>query len=155
MEIININNLSEYEKKLVVVARRARINAVPPISNYKVGAAVLTADGKMFPGANIEDAAFNSTIHAETSAIAAANAAGGRNIRTLALCAEDKSSGKFSMPCLHCWQFICNYSEVIGGEIKIISVHGEGENCAISSTSDNLPNFLSWGSIGVDLDDWK
>lgn len=155
MEIIEIKNLSEYEKKLVDAARNARKNAIPPISNYQVGAAVLTTDGKIYPGANIEDAAFNSTVHAEVSAISASNAAGHRNIRTLALCGEDKSSGKFLMPCLHCWQFICNFSEVVGGDIKIISVHSEGDNCAISSTGGSSPNYLNWRSIGVDLDKWK
>lgn len=155
MQIIEIHNLSEYERKLIDVARIARKNAVAPISNYQVGSAVLTVNGKIFPGANIEDAAFNSTVHAEVSAISAANASGDRNIRTLALCTNGNNPGKFPLPCLHCWQFICNYAEVLGEEIKIISVYSDGEKCAIGSTGNDLPNFLEWGSIGVDVDKWK
>ncbi|OGH78601.1 MAG: hypothetical protein A2469_00120 [Candidatus Magasanikbacteria bacterium RIFOXYC2_FULL_40_16] len=155
MEITNIHNLSEYEKKLIEVARAARKNAVPPVSNYQVGAAVLTASGKIFPGANIEDAGLNSTVHAEVSAISAANAAGSKNIRTLAVCGGDSGSEVFLMPCLHCWQFICNFTEVIGNEIKIIGVHSEGDGCSIGSTNDGSPDFLGWRAIGADLDRWR
>ncbi len=154
MEVTGINNLSDYEKKLVEAAREAKNNAVPPISNYQVGAAVLTLSGKIFPGANIEEPGFNGTIHAEVSAISAANAAGHKNIRTIAICGGGNSD-EFLMPCLHCWQFICSYSEVAGNEIKIITVHSEGDDCGISSSNDPTPDYFGWKAIGTNLDKWK
>jgi cytidine deaminase len=65
-------------EKLLARADDAANNAYAPYSNYRVGAAVLTTDGKEFTGVNVENAAYPLGICAEKSAITAAAAAGYR-----------------------------------------------------------------------------
>ena len=55
--------------QLFLSAKKARENSYAPYSNFKVGAAILTADGQIFSGTNIEEAAYKS-ICAEAAAIA-------------------------------------------------------------------------------------
>ena len=63
-------------EELVERARTIAANAYAPYSNYDVGAAVLTRDGRVFEGVNVENAAYPLGICAEKTAIASAVAAG-------------------------------------------------------------------------------
>ena len=67
-------------QQLLDQARRAREHAYAPYSHFTVGAAVLTAAGEIFTGANIENASFGATICAERLAIFTAVAAGRRDL---------------------------------------------------------------------------
>ncbi len=62
--------------ELVAAALHARTNAYVPYSQFPVGAAVLTADGAVFEGCNVENAAYPSTICAERVALTSAVAPG-------------------------------------------------------------------------------
>lgn len=70
---------------LVAAARAARAHAYAPYSNFAVGAAVLTASGKIFPGCNIENAAYGVGLCAERVALHSAYAAGERDIVAIAV----------------------------------------------------------------------
>lgn len=70
---------------LVHAAETARENSYCPYSNVAVGAALLCADGRVFCGSNIENAAFSPTICAERSAFAAAISAGERDFAAIAV----------------------------------------------------------------------
>ena len=63
-------------ERLVEQARVVRANAHAPYSRYRVGAAVLVRDGRIFAGCNVENATYGATLCAERSAIAAMVAAG-------------------------------------------------------------------------------
>ncbi|MDE0462302.1 MAG: cytidine deaminase, partial [Caldilineaceae bacterium] len=56
-------------QQLVAAAQSARRLAHAPYSNYFVGAAVLTADGEIIPGCNVENASYGGTICAERVAL--------------------------------------------------------------------------------------
>ena len=71
--------------ELVAVARRAAEAAYAPYSDFRVGAVAIADDGRRFIGVNVENAAYGSTICAEAAAIAAAAAAGVRQIDTIAV----------------------------------------------------------------------
>lgn len=86
--------------ELVQAALRARDHAYAPYSGYSVGAAVLAEDGRVFTGANVENASYGLTLCAERVAIAAAAAAGVRKLAALAVVTRDGAS-----PCGACRQF--------------------------------------------------
>jgi cytidine deaminase len=88
---------------LLAAARAARERAYAPYSRFPVGAAALTASGRVFPGCNVENAAYPSTLCAERVALTSAYAAGERDIVALAVVAD--TAGPVS-PCGTCRQVI-------------------------------------------------
>ena len=99
---ITITNTPDYAE-LVAQAALARERAYCPYSGFAVGAAVLTASGRVFPGCNVENAAYPATICAERAALLGAYAAGEREIVALAVIAD--TAGPVS-PCGTCRQVI-------------------------------------------------
>lgn len=78
-------------------ALAARSNAYAPYSRFLVGAALITEDGEVFSGCNVENAAYPEGVCAEAGAISAMVAAGGsRKIATIMV------AGKGPAPCLPC-----------------------------------------------------
>ncbi|MBL3566876.1 cytidine deaminase, partial [Rhodovulum sulfidophilum] len=73
---------------LLTAARAVRENAHAPYSRFKVGAALLGADGRIHVGCNVENVAYPEGTCAEAGAIAAMVAAGCREIREVAVIAD-------------------------------------------------------------------
>ncbi|MBC8075309.1 MAG: cytidine deaminase [Chloroflexales bacterium] len=92
----------DYEA-LVQAAIAARARAYAPYSHFSVGAAVQSAAGSVYPGCNIENAAYGPSICAERVALSSAYAAGDRRIAALAVVTptDDPAS-----PCGICRQVI-------------------------------------------------
>src|SRR4030065_2314430 len=95
------------QQQLLDQARRARETAYAPYSNFKVGAAVLTATGDIFSGCNIENASLGATICAERVAIFTAVAAGCRDLTALAVIADTPNP---VAPCGLCRQVLAEFS---------------------------------------------
>ena len=72
-------------EELVKLALEARKNAYAPYSHFMVGAAILTKDGKVYQGCNIENASFTPTICAERTAIFKAVSEGQREFVKMAV----------------------------------------------------------------------
>ena len=93
-------------------ARTASLNAHAPYSRFRVGAAVLSSDGRVFVGANVENASYGLTICAERVAIFAAVAAGVSKISELAVSAEKAPSRlQEAMPCGACRQVMAEFMD--------------------------------------------
>lgn len=92
--------------KLLAEARKARGFSYAPYSNFHVGAAVISKDGRIFRGCNIENASYGLTICAERVAIFNAISSGVRDIVAIALSCDDDCT-----PCGACRQVIYEFSE--------------------------------------------
>ena len=73
------------DKELVLLAIEAMKNSYSPYSNYKVGAALLTKDNKVYKGCNIENVAFGPTVCAERVAFLKALSDGEREFSKIAV----------------------------------------------------------------------
>ena len=95
----------EMFKRLVARALEMVPRAYAPYSRFQVGAAVLAVSGKVYGGANVENASYPAGICAERNAIAQAVAAGERRLTAIAICGgrDGKVSG-YCPPCGICRQ---------------------------------------------------
>ena len=103
------------KETLVELAFQAMDNAYAPYSNYHVGAALLTSDGNVFLGANIENASFGATSCAERNAIFSAYSNGYRKDEIAAL-AIVSDGDKLAGPCGICRQVL---SELLNQDTPI------------------------------------
>src|SRR6202012_4455300 len=88
-------------RKLIAAAARAREGSVSPYSKFKVGAALLTATGKIIGGANVESASYGLTCCAERVALFKALVAGHKDFAAVAVVARYDGG---PMPCGACRQ---------------------------------------------------
>jgi cytidine deaminase len=97
--------MSMSDDDLLAAAREAARNAFVPYSHFPVGAAVEAEDGRVFPGCNVESAAYPTTLCAERVAIFSTIAAGTRPRRIAVTCLRgDPSDPNSLMPCGGCRQ---------------------------------------------------
>ena len=95
-------------KLLLEKAYEGRKNAYAPYSNFKVGAAVLAENGKIYTGCNIENASYGATNCAERTAIFKAISEGNRKIRAIAIVGADDG---YTYPCGICRQVIAEFAD--------------------------------------------
>lgn len=93
---------------LLATACQSRSMAYAPYSNYRVGAAVLGADGQIYSGVNIENASYGLTVCAERVALFKAVAAGVKRILAVAVCTQNGVS-----PCGACRQVLSEFGDDI------------------------------------------
>ena len=118
--------------ELIRAALDAQQRAYAPYSNFLVGAAIRTASGKIFQGANVENASFSLTICAERVAAASAIAAGERDFVTIAIVSRGGAP-----PCGACRQFLAEFNPAL----RIVMVDSEEQGHGYQSTlADLLPN---------------
>lgn len=97
---------SQEVRRLVAAARTARERAYAPYSGIRVGAAVLTEDGHLYGGANIENASYGLSNCAERTAIFKAVSEGHPDIRAIAIVTVDRD---LSYPCGACRQVMLQF----------------------------------------------
>ena len=99
-------------KDLIYAALEARGMAYAPYSHYTVGAALLTADGEVYKGGNIENASYGATNCAERTAIFKAVSEGKRNFRAIAITGgmEGADPVDYAYPCGICRQVMREFA---------------------------------------------
>ena len=95
------------DRDLLNMARDAAKNAYVPYSHFPVGAALECADGSVFTGCNVENAALGSTICAERTAIVKAVSEGRREFVRIAVYGEGEN---YCMPCGACRQVMAEFA---------------------------------------------
>ena len=98
---------------LVIAAREAREKARATFSHFKVGAALETADGRVFTGCNIENATYGLTLCAERVAVFKAVSEGLDSFRRIAVVADTEEP---TPPCGPCRQILWEFA----GDIEVI-----------------------------------
>ena len=92
---------------LMAEAQRARRLAYAPYSRFTVGAALLTAGGRVFHGCNVENASYGLTTCAERTAVFRAVSEGEREFAAIAVTARD---GRGAPPCGACRQVLHEFA---------------------------------------------
>ncbi len=96
-------------KRLIRAARAAQRRAYAPYSKFRVGAAVLSARGKIFTGCNVENASYGLTNCAERVAIAKAVSEGHRQFKAIAIVAPAIKA----TPCGACRQVLAEFGDCV------------------------------------------
>lgn len=92
--------------QLIELAKKAMENAYAPYSNFKVGAALLCQNGKVYTGCNIENSSYGASNCAERTAVFKAVSEGEHNFVKIAIVS---SSGDFTFPCGICRQVLSEF----------------------------------------------
>ena len=129
------------KNSLIQEAIEARKQAYTPYSTFKVGAAVLTAGGRVFRGCNIENASYGLTNCAERTAIFKAVSEGEPKVEAIAIVAD--TEGPVS-PCGACRQVIAEFSD---NNTKVYLSNLKGDLLE-TSIAELLPGFFKSTDMG-------
>ncbi len=127
-------------KELIEKAFAAREKAYAPYSKFRVGAAVLTADGKIDTGCNVENASYPVGICAERVAMSKAVSDGEMKFKAIVIVG---SGADYCTPCGMCRQFMAEFCK---GDFKIISAKSP-EDYKIFSLAELLPHTFDSDSL--------
>lgn len=97
--------------ELVKLAIEAKNNAHVPYSHFKVGAALLTTDGKVFKGANVECSSYGLSICAERCALVKAVSEGYKEFSKIAVVGGLNDELTYTTPCGACRQFLADFNQ--------------------------------------------
>ena len=106
------------EDKLISAARQASEHSYAPYSGFRVGAALLTATGRIYIGANIENASYGASVCAERTAFFQAILAGETVFEAIAIAGGDD----FCPPCGICRQVM---SEFCAPDFRVLLCRGQ------------------------------
>lgn len=135
----------EQIEKLILAALDARSRAYAPYSHYAVGAALLSCDGKIYTGVNVENASYGATNCAERSAFFGAVEKGVREFAAIAIAGgmEGKAPVDYAYPCGICRQVM---KEFCREDFQIIVAKSESEY-QIFDLKELLPHSFGGGNI--------
>src|SRR5258706_15342089 len=109
--VASSQNPEALQERLLAAAREAMANAYAPYSKFQVGAALITEDGAVFTGCNVENASYGLTNCAERTAIfTAVSAAAGKKLRIRALAVVNSGNIACS-PCGACRQVLAEFGQ--------------------------------------------
>jgi cytidine deaminase len=128
------------DEELLEAARRVRAHAYAPYSRYAVGAAVRGESGRVYAGANVENASYGLALCAERNAVAAAVAAGEK---ALTACAVVTSTSPPAAPCGMCRQVLAEFGPD-ALPIALLNERGEREDTTLGAL---LPRAFRRGAL--------
>lgn len=129
-------------KELISKAIEARNLAYVPYSNFRVGAAILTEDNKIYSGCNIENASFGATNCAERTAIFKAVSEGKTKIKAIAIIGR---KDEFTYPCGICRQVIAEF----GDENTIVILAKNMDEYEVKTLEEILPGAFTKKDLDI------
>ena len=134
--------MTDYE--LIKIAVKAREMSYSPYSGFKVGAALLCKNGKVYTGCNIENAAYTPTNCAERTAVFKAVSEGEREFLAIAIVGgKGDTLSDLCAPCGVCRQVLCEFCD---GDFRIVL--GTPESIKTVTLGDILPYSFGKGDLG-------
>ena len=130
------------DNELVAKAKEALENSYSPYSHFAVGAALLSTDGQVFIGCNIENSSFGATNCAERTAIFNGVSKGNKVLKELALIGDINN---FTYPCGICRQVICEFAE--SEKIKIYIIKNK-EEVITTTLEEIMPKAFNKRDLG-------
>lgn len=132
-------------QQLIKLALEARENAYAPYSHFMVGAALLTKEGQVYTGCNIENASYGATNCAERTAIFKAVSEGAKEFVKIAIVGGKVGEEiiEFAYPCGVCRQVMAEFCDVK----KMTVLIAKSENEFVEKTLDELLPMSFGGSI--------
>lgn len=124
------------DRELISLAKKASYNAYAPYSHFSVGAAIQCADGSVYTGCNIENAALGSTICAERTACVKAVSEGKREFVRIAVYADSQN---WPTPCGACRQFLAEFAP----EIEVLCAKA-GDRYVSYKLSELMPHMFNY-----------
>jgi len=134
------------DQDLIAAARAAALKAYAPYSRFSVGCAILSVDGEIVTGANMENACYRLGVCAEVAALTAAQGAFGlAKIARIAVAGGDGSGAELAgqtvcTPCGGCRQSILEAAQLSGRDIDIICSSGDGCSVERHAISTLIPH---------------
>ena len=119
------------DRQLIEAAIAASQHAYMPYSNYRVGAALLTASGAVYGGCNIESVSFTPTVCAERTAVFKAVSEGERAFSAIAVVTRDAGS-----PCGVCRQMMYEFAP----DLRVILADLDGNAHLVTTLRELLPH---------------
>ena len=127
-------------EKAVASALEVRKNAYAPFSNFAVGAAIVTKDGSIFTGVNVENSSFGATNCAERTALFSAITAGHRDFEAIVIASV--LNGKAVFPCGICRQVLADFNP----KMRVVLVNGDTKQIEQDLLlSDIFPGIFEFG----------
>lgn len=133
-----MSELTPERHSLLEQARWAARNAYAPSSGFRVGAVIVSAGGRMFTGANVENASCGLSVCAERVALLKAVSEGERDFTELAVVADGDGGETDAPPCGACRQVLSEFSPALK-----VSYRREGEYVT-RPLSEMLPDAFGW-----------
>lgn len=130
---------NELRQRLISLAQDARQRAYAPYSGYQVGAALLTSRGQIYTGANVENAAYPTSMCAERVAVFKAVSDGERQFLAIAVV-----TGNGGSPCGSCRQVMAEF----GLQTIVLIADAEGRLLQEASLAELLPGAFGPSDLG-------
>ena len=122
-------------EELISAAIEARKRAYAPYSGYRVGAALLDEQGRVFRGSNVENVCYPAGLCAERVAVGTLVSAGGKEIKAVAVATVDGG-----MPCGICLQTLCEFADPPTTSVHVVD---QMENRREYLLSELMPHGFS------------
>ncbi len=157
MQEITLDTLSPEMRAALDAAESAMPTAYSPYSHFCVGAALVTRDGEVISGSNVENAAYGSSICAERAALLRGNAMGKRNFNCIAIIGKPEGGviEDVIAPCGACRQMLLEASEISGTDLIVVMSNSLKTKIMLSTIHELLPMAFKPKHVGKKLEHYS
>ncbi|MBI4992306.1 MAG: cytidine deaminase [Candidatus Harrisonbacteria bacterium] len=157
MKEVKYVDLTDLQRQALDEAARVMENAYNPYSHFYVGACLISVDGRLIGGANVENSAYGSTICAERAAILRANAMGIRIFRGVAIIGrgENFNTTEVTGPCGSCRQMLYEVAQLSEYDLEMVMSTTKKDKIIVAAMEELLPLAFGPMNLGADISKYQ